>query len=208
MEVLEVLNRIEKTQWALNTQGSIQRHEGCTMMVSSMSPTSYCIFWFIATFLNENTISCDGRNYSCVYMWVNIDTMRWKLVSKEASQRNIINMRGRISFYHLSYNWKVKHGYTAVWIIIPRESRIIQAAEQNSLSWWELENLGKHSCSVTLEQPSRPKSPWGNGLAHLSPITTAASKVQRRGEEIEDFRKLSQPSSSASAEEELMFYLA
>lgn len=128
-------------------------------------------------------------------------------------------MRGRISFYQFSYNWKVKNGYFAVWIIIQRESKIIQAAEQNSLSWGELENLGEHSCSVTLEQLCRPKSLWDNrlvqeggkvGLVHLSPVTTAATKFQRWGEEMRlDFRKqLSQPSSSASAEEELVFCLA
>lgn len=78
--------------------------------------------------------------------------------------------------------------------------------------------MGEHSCSVTLEQLCRPKSLWDNelvqeggkvGLVHLSPVATPATKVQRRGEEMRlDFKKqLSQPSSSALAEEELVFCL-
>lgn len=62
---------------------------------------------------------------------------------------------------------------------------------------------------MTLEQLYRPKSLWDSELVHLSPVTTPATKVQRRGEEMRlDFRKqLSQPSSSALAEEELVFCL-
>lgn len=58
MEVLEVLNCTEKTQWALSSQGFLQRHEGAAVPWSPAFLLQVTgISWFIPTFLNEITKS-------------------------------------------------------------------------------------------------------------------------------------------------------